>query len=82
MDLTQAQRLIETYNKVEAEQTARLRDLFDFVNNRKGYRHVKLGKTDMWSNCWGSPMPKDKLHEIHVDIMARPIIDFEPGAEK
>lgn len=81
MNLTQANALIATYNQVEEEQTARRRELFDFVDSRNGYRHVKLGQSEMWSNCWGKSLPPDKMHEIHVDILARPITSFEPGVE-
>jgi hypothetical protein len=81
MNITQANKLIEEYNAIEAEQTERLRALFDFVNARKGYRAVKFGQSEMWSNCWGISTLKTNVHRQFVDSLARPITEFVPGEE-
>ena len=81
MNITQAQKLIETYNKVEEEQTQRLIQLYDFINARKGYRVVKFNR-DLWSNCWGWGKDKPHAHEQFVTNLARPITEYVFGSEE
>jgi hypothetical protein len=46
------EQLITTYNAVEAEQEARLWQLFQLIRERRGYRLVNFGQSEQWSNCW------------------------------
>jgi hypothetical protein len=74
--------LIAEYNAVEAQQTTRLRAIFDFVKARKYYRIVKFGSPacDAWCT-WDSTLAINHDYARFVDNMARPITEFVPGEE-
>jgi len=68
--------LVDEYNKVEADQIERLKQIFKLVKAGKGYRIVKF-TNDMWLNCWDMP---DRLDtKISIDRLERFIREFDPG---
>lgn len=71
--------LVAEYNQVEAEQTARLRRLFELLNARKFYRRVRFSNDSMWSNCWG--LPEKIWFDRFIAPQTRLITEIDPGAE-
>lgn len=45
--------LVAEYNTVEAQQSERLKRLFELVDARQGYRRITFSTGGDWSNCWG-----------------------------
>jgi len=80
MNDQEVQDLIAEYNRVEAEQTIRLRALYDYLYARKGYRKVEFGPGYSWSNSWDGANQADRYRKF-TDSLARPITKFEPGSE-
>jgi hypothetical protein len=73
--------LIEAHNKAEAERTERLRKVYDLLAERKGFRRIAFGGGLVWSNCWDH-RKRDEAHRVHVELLARPIVEVIPGAAK
>lgn len=72
------ERLIAEYNAAEQVQRARLVQLYDLIDARKGYRRVAFtGFT--WSNCWGWPLRGDAMQKF-IDPLVGEISAFELGS--
>ena len=69
--------LVNEDNAVEADQLARLKQIFSIVKEGKGYRHVKFSHGDQWTNCWQGP---DRLDaKMHINRMQQLIKDVDSG---
>lgn len=77
-DIDRIQELVSEYNKAEAEQNARLWELFKLIQKRKGYREVRF-PAGAWTNCWG--WERDDLSYRVVKDMTAPIVEIVPGDE-
>ena len=51
------QELVNQYNQVQAEQMARLVQLYNLLRDRKNWRFAKFTNGVMWSNCWDIVTP-------------------------
>ncbi len=71
--------LIEQYNTVEAEQQARLRQLFALVKARAGFREVLFASRVQWTNCWNMESPR--FDELYFQQLTREIVKFSLGEE-
>ena len=72
----QLNELVQEYNKIEADQIERLKQIFKLVKDGKGYRIVKFTNA-MWVNCWDMP---DRLDaKISIDRLERIIKEVDPG---
>ena len=67
------------YNAAAAEQHARLTQLFEMIDTRKGYRRVRFSNGALWSNCWGRE--HRFVLPVTVDDMAQLITEIEPGTD-
>ena len=72
----QLNELVHEYNKIEADQIERLKQIFKLVKAGKGYRIVKFTH-NMWVNCWDMPVSLDA--KISIDRLERYIREFDPG---
>lgn len=73
--------LIDAHNSAEIERAERLQKIFEYINNRKGFRRVVFGKSYNWSNCWDL-QNRDHALQLFVYDMARPITEVYSGTEK
>lgn len=73
------EQLAAEYNAIEEQQRERLWRLFQLMNARKGYRHIRFDGQHMWGNCWG--LPETVSYERFVKDMAEPITEIVAGTE-
>lgn len=75
------QELIDKYNETERQQQARLKELFNILKARHGYRHILFNQGgDMLNNCWD--LPNGKLDdEYYLNKYNREISEVQPGNE-
>jgi hypothetical protein len=72
------QKIIDEYNAAEAKQTERLKEIFDLIDARKGYRRVDFGGVEVWSNCWDREN-KEAVYTNSIYNIARPITEVITG---
>ena len=71
--------LVEEYNAAEIEQKERLIQLYDLLEARKGYRHVKFSGSGQWSNAWGRTARRDLALQSFIDPMVELIEEVKAG---
>ena len=72
------QLLVNEYNQTEAEQNKRLENIFQLMDERKGYQAVKFSSGEMWTNCFNRPRLDLRLRQ-HVHRLARYITEVIIG---
>lgn len=78
--MSEIQNLVKEFNQTELEQQNRLKELFDLVNDRKGYRRILFRSGHTWVNCWGRDR-RDLQHLRFVEEMNRQITEVELGGD-
>jgi hypothetical protein len=74
MDIEQ---LVAEYNATEAQQAARLQELFYLLKARHGNRFIQFNGSEMLNNCWDLP---DRLDGVtFLDKYNRQITSVEAG---
>jgi hypothetical protein len=69
--------LIAEYNQADAQQAARLQELFYILKARQGNRIIQFNGGDMLNNCWDLP---DRLDSVtFLDKYNRQITSVEAG---
>jgi len=72
--------LTNAYNSLEDEQNDILARLYALMNERRGYRFVRFGQEQLWTNCWGSERPDLVLQRLQAQLI-HPVTEVEPGLE-
>ncbi len=76
-ELQELNHLVNSYNRVEVEQTERLTRIFQIVNGRKGTSKLEFSNGRMWVN-W----VKNPNYPAFVNSMESRITHFDPGMDK
>ncbi len=72
------EKMVALYNRAEMQQEARLRRIYELIRQRKGFRRVKFGISEVWSNCWAL-LPADV--DTMVKRICHPITEVNSGGE-